>query len=346
MTISHLGFRSLRLSAALLLLTSVGQLTARGLAAQSFFADGVASSNTNGGAGGGVFLPSNALGAPMGSTVTHSLGIQGDLTVTFSTAITNGPGADLIVSENPFRSFTTPDESFAEVCFVEVSSNGTDFVRFPARYFGPAVQPGAFGFIGVGVYSGLAGQTPVLVPSDPSADPRDVCEAGGDSFDLQDLAGEPLVLTGTVNILAITHVRLVDVESGVSLDATGTPIFDPGAGSADIDAVTAIHQVGSTTSDNPEVELSVQQDGTMMLRLSDPNGRGDLDPQSLRAAVWGLPIDAGGLLSAFTLQTVDANGYTLVQSAPLPSELVFTLSFSLKDLAGNRSGMTRTRPGL
>ncbi|MCR9247686.1 MAG: hypothetical protein NXI31_21885 [bacterium] len=309
----------------------------------SMFATQVIASNTNGNAGGGIFLPSNALGAPAGTAHVHSLGIAGDLTLGFSVPIVDGPGADFIVSENAFRLASNALATFAEVVFVEVSSDGVHFARFPSRYFGPTQQPGPFGTVPVGSYSGLAGQTPVLATT-PGADPRDVVEAGGDAFDLADLSADPLVQTGLVDLMAIDQVRLVDVVSGQSLDSLGMPIFDPGAGSADIDAVTAIHQLGSVASNGPRVTMDIRVDGTVTLRFEDPDGWTDIDPGTLRAAAVGIPIGAGGLLGGMTLQQADATGFTLVQNVPLPPSLLFTLSFSVKDRAGNRSGITRTRP--
>jgi hypothetical protein len=314
------------------------------LVAQSFFATQVLGSNTNGGAGGGVFQPTNALGAPQGSSAVHSLGLAGDLTLGFAVPITNGPGVDFLVGENPFRLSSVWWQSFAEMMFVEVSSDGVNFVRFPSRYYGPPTQPGAFGTVPVGVYSGLAGQTPVL-STDPSVDARDVASAGGDAFDLQDLSTDPLVLSGLVNIAAITAVRLVDVVSGTSLDSSGVAIFDPGSGSADVDHVTAIHQQGQVAVGCPNIELSVQIDGSMLLRIEDPDGFGDLDPATFNAALFGIPVDAGNMLSGFFVQSIDATGFTLVQPFPLPPELLFTLSFSVKDMQGNRSGQSRSRPG-
>lgn len=313
------------------------------LPAQSPFASSVVSSNTNGGAGGGIFNPSNALGAPSGATHVHSLGIGGELVLQFVPPIVDRPGADLIVGENPFRLTGTWWQTFAEVAFVEVSSNGVDFVRFPARYFGAAVSPGAFGTVPVGAYQNLAGQTPVLA-GPPGIDAQDVVEAGGDAFDLGDLAGEPLVANGTVDLQAIAYVRLVDVLNGSSLDAAGTTIFDAGSGSADIDCVTAIHQQGAIVGSPPRIDLAIAIDGTMTMRLEDPDGWQDLDPTSLRGALFGIPVDAFGLLTAFTVVAADATGFSLVQPYPLPNELLFTLSFSVKDVAGNRSGQARPRP--
>ncbi|MFN3240469.1 MAG: hypothetical protein ACE37K_03040 [Planctomycetota bacterium] len=325
------------------LATATGAVALCAALPAQFFADTVVAHQSNAQAGGGIFQPGNALGAPAGGSDVHSLGIQGSLTLGFSNAITNGPGADLIVHENPFRSTSNLGNTFAEVCFVEVSTDGVHFARFPSRYYGPMQSPGPFSFVPVGSYSGLAGVTPSFV-NDPTVDPRDLVEAGGDAFDLNDLASDPLVVQGLVVLDLIHQVRLVDVLDGIDVDSTGTPIQDPGSGSADIDAVTAIHQIQTLTLDNPTVDLQIQNDGTMTLRIEDPNGRGDLDPLSLRAALFGLPVDAGGLLATFTLQSVDATGYTLVQPVPLPQSMRFSLAFSIRDLAGHHSGSTRTRP--
>jgi hypothetical protein len=307
------------------------------------FATQVLGSNTNGNSGGGVFNPLNALGAPQGGMDVHSLGIGGDLTLGFALPIVDGPGADLIVGENPFRLAANGWTTFAEMMFVEVSSDGVHFARFPARYFGLPVQPGPFGTVQVGTYGNLAGQTPVLATM-PGADVQDVVEAGGDAFDLADLSGDPLVLLGLVDLQAIAAVRLVDVVSGQSVDSRGIPIFDPGSGSADVDAVTVIHQQGAVSANGPRVAISIQVDGTLTLRMEDPDGWQDLDVGSLRAALFGIPIDAGALLASLTLQQADPLGFTLVQPVPLPPSFLFAFSFSLKDLAGHRSGLSRSRP--
>lgn len=306
------------------------------------FATQVVASNTNGNAGGGIFNPANALGPALGATHVHSLGIAGHLTLGFAAPITDAPGADFLVAENAFALAGSFWQSFAEVAFVEVSSDGVSFCRFPARYWGPATPPGAFATVPIGTYAGLAGQTPSFPLG--AGDPRDVVEAGGDAFDLADLAGDPLVIGGVVNLAAITQVRLVDVVGGQSLDAAGAPIFDPGAGSADIDAITVVHQLGAIGATHPVVELSIQTDGTMVLRLAHTGGWQQLDFPTLRAALFGSPVDAAGLLSVFSVTAIDANGFTLAQPVPLPAGLAFTLSVSLQDQQGQHAGQQRTRP--
>lgn len=310
--------------------------------AQNVFATHVVAHDTMGNLGGGIFNPANALGSPNGATHVHTLGIGGWLTLGFGVTIANGPGADFLVAENPFHIGFA--DTYAEVAFVEVSSNGVDFARFPSAYFGPQVEPGAFGSVIVGSYANLTGQTPVRAASSPSVDPQDVVEAGGDAFDLADLATHPLVLQNLVDLDAITQVRIVDARSGIDQDSRGVLVRDAGTNGADIDAVTVIHHVGEITNDHPTVSLQVAVDGTFLLRLEDPQGWQDLDPATLRAALFGQPIDPYGLLTSLQVVQIDTAGFTLAQPFPLPAGVLAQLSFSVKDRAGHRSGVQRSRP--
>lgn len=322
----------------------VGATLALALPAQSpsVFATQVVAVDTRGNLGGGIFNPSLALGAPRGALDVHSLGIGGSLTLGFAVLISDGPGADFLVSENCFHTSLT--ESFAEVAFVEVSSNGVDFARFPAAYYGPQQEPGPFGVVTVGSYDDVTGQTPCLAVSDPTADVQDVVEAGGDAFDLADLAQDPLVQLGRVDLHAIAQVRIVDAQSGVDRDSRGVVVRDAGAGSADIDAVTVIHHQGNGAANGPRVALDVRADGSFTVRIEDPDGWQDLDPSSLRFSLWGQRLGFGVLVSLTYLQAWDANGITLVQPFPLPAGLLARLSVSVKDRAGHRSGASRSRP--
>jgi hypothetical protein len=315
------------------------------------FATRVVAWHTNGNAGGGVFAPTNALGPPRGggaaagSTDVHSLGIGGFLELGFDVVVRDGPGADLLIAENAFFA-AAAGWSFAEVAFVEVSSNGVDFARLPSAYLGPAVEPGPFGTLVVGSYENMAGSTPVYAGSaaHSNADPLDVVEAGGDAIDLGDLVDDPLVRAGRVALAAITRVRLVDMRSGVDRDARGVVVRDAGAGSADIDAVTALHWVGDGKERGPWVELDVPADGAFVLTLGDPDGLGDLDLGSLRAALFGIPIDPLALLAGTAVVAVAPDRATFRLPFALPSQLRYRLSFSLRDRAGHRAGASRSRP--
>lgn len=56
-----------------------------------------------------------------------SLGDGGTAILQFAQAITNGPGPDFAIFENSFDNF------FLELAFVEVSSDGQNYFRFPAH---------------------------------------------------------------------------------------------------------------------------------------------------------------------------------------------------------------------
>jgi hypothetical protein len=137
----------------------------------------------------------------------------GYLTVTFPTCVRNGSGADFAIFENGFA-FGSPNGLFAELAYVEVSSNGVDFARFPSisTNAAPVTGSGAFaGFDMSNVYN-LAGK-----------------HAGGfgTPFNLDDLLADPLVVGGAVNLASIQYVKLVDVPgNGAYLDSLGNPIRD------------------------------------------------------------------------------------------------------------------------
>jgi hypothetical protein len=138
----------------------------------------------------------------------------GYLTVTFPTGIGNGAGADFAVFENGFV-FPSLPYLFAELAYVDVSTNGVDFARFPsistnttyAGTFGPAFA----GYDMTNVYN-LAGK-----------------HAGnyGTPFNLDDLLLDPVVLSGAVNLNNIQFVRLFDIPgNGSFLDSQGNGILD------------------------------------------------------------------------------------------------------------------------
>jgi hypothetical protein len=167
--------------------------------------------------------------APRGSTTISATGYNslgdldaseiaagvspGYLTVTFPTGIRNGGGADFAVFENGFT-YGSPNGLFMELAYVEVSSNGMDFVRFPSisTNTAPVIGSGAFaGYDTSNVYN-LAGKN----------------AAGyGTPFDLSDLASQAAVFNGLVDLNDIQYVKLVDIPgNGSFLDSQGHPILD------------------------------------------------------------------------------------------------------------------------
>jgi hypothetical protein len=131
------------------------------------------------------------------------------------------------VFENSF------DGLFLELAVVEVSSNGIDFVRFAAHSLtDTTIQKGTFDLLDATQLNNLAGKY----------------RAGfGTPFDLQELAGNPLL-----DLQNITHIKVIDVvgslaEKFATRDAYGNKINDPfptpfESSGFDLDAIGVIHQ--------------------------------------------------------------------------------------------------------
>jgi hypothetical protein len=174
-------------------------------------------------------LEEDVLGeASLDTTDVLSLGDGGSITVYLESGISNGPADDFAVFENGFfDSFGL----FAELAFVEVASNGVDYARFEVETLN-IIPVLSFETLDPTDYFGLAGRHPV---------------GFGTGFDLAELAFDPLVQSGTVNLLDIRYVRLTDVVGdGSTFDVLGNAIFDPyptafGVGGFDLDAVGVIH---------------------------------------------------------------------------------------------------------
>ena len=200
--------------------------------------------------------PTLALGGPRGTgwmaggQDVVSLGVQGRLVLGFQPgqALRDGQGVDLIVFEN---AFAVGALRFAELVRVGVSTDGLEYAFFPV-WCGLAGPVGPYQPIDPAKVDGFAGVEPVLANVEGNGlDPFDPAEAGGDAFDLAELAGHPLVLAGTVDLSRIYYVKLVDVlGDGTERDDWDNPIYDPtgsmsGADpyqtSADIDAIAVVH---------------------------------------------------------------------------------------------------------
>ena len=86
-------------------------------------------SNPSAGVAGAGWPAQNAIGFPQGTMGVTCLGDGGSATLTFDSPICNGEGPDFAVFENGFKSGS---QWFLEIAFVEVSSDGDNFFRFPA----------------------------------------------------------------------------------------------------------------------------------------------------------------------------------------------------------------------
>ncbi|MCH2044874.1 MAG: T9SS C-terminal target domain-containing protein, partial [Saprospiraceae bacterium] len=176
---------------------------------------------------------SATLGQANGASVL-SLGDGGSAILTFEYPIRNGQGADFAVFENAFS------DTFLELAFVEVSSDGTNFVRFPSiSNTDTSTQIDGFGLVDASKLYNLAGKYRVNY---------------GVPFDLEELKD-----SSNLDVNAITHVRIIDVVGSIDpdfvrRDSRGVKINDPwptpfASGGFDLDAVGVIHQnISSTVS--------------------------------------------------------------------------------------------------
>jgi hypothetical protein len=131
-------------------------------------------------------------------------------------------GFDFVVFENAFLSLATwpgygsiAGEMFAELGYVEVSSDGVNFARFPSVSLtsGPV---GAYGTIEISNIFNLAGKHP---------NAGGVCT--GTPFDLSEIADEPNVVSGLVDVNNISYVRIVDIPGSGDFDDDAFEYVDP-----------------------------------------------------------------------------------------------------------------------
>jgi hypothetical protein len=94
--------------------------------------------------------PEKGLGSAQGiAEEIVCLGRGGQITLTFSEGIGNGMGADFAVFENGVT------DGFLELGYVEVASDGTNFVRFPGYSYTPDPVAG-YGEVNTRLIYGLA----------------------------------------------------------------------------------------------------------------------------------------------------------------------------------------------
>jgi hypothetical protein len=179
--------------------------------------------------------PSNALGPSDAATNfagVVSLGDGGQMTLGFAQPIRDGTGPDFAVFENGFASSGL---AFLELGFVEVSSDGTNYFRFPATSdTQTTTQVASFGLLDATNLNNLAGK---------------YVAGFGTPFDLAELAG----VSPLLDVNNIRFVRIVDVVGSIdplyaSHDSVGNIVNDPwptasASSGFDLDAVGVINTV-------------------------------------------------------------------------------------------------------
>ena len=256
---------------------------------------------------------SMAIGEPDGGIV--SLGDSGVATLTFPHLLYNGPGPDFAVFENGFRNPDDSAQAFLELAFVEVSSDGENFFRFPCNSNTPLNTqiPMAGVYMDASRINNLAGKYIAMY---------------GTPFDLQELAGIP-----GLDVNRITHVRLVDVVGSVggncTYDNAGNKINDPyptaiPTGGFDLDAVGAINMMqvgvndmkanaGTLVYPNPASDkVTIAGDGAGY-SVTITSVAGSI-LQQIYAAQGAQTIDISGYAAGLYFLTIeDNNGYKWVE---------------------------------
>lgn len=161
--------------------------------------------------------PDKALGPAVGNSFdVVSLGEGGSIVLTFDRPIFDGPGWDFAVFENSFS------DTFLELAYVEVSSDGVNYFRFPNDSLTPG-PVGPYGAVDPTNITGLAGK---------------YRQGWGTPFDLAVLVG----ISPLLDFSNIQFVRILDIiGDGTYRDTSGDPIYDPypttGSAGFDLDAV-------------------------------------------------------------------------------------------------------------
>jgi len=185
---------------------------------------------------GAALGPANGFDPSTGQPLTSadavvSLGDAGFMTLLFPNPITDGPSWDLVIFENAF------DDFFLELAFVEVTSDGVHYVRFPSTSLTQTTtqidQSTQTNSLDATNIDGLAGKYRASF---------------GTPFDLSVLAGSP-----NLDVNRITAVRVVDVVGSIDpmyarRDSGNRIINDPwttpfNTGGFDLDAIGAIHLI-------------------------------------------------------------------------------------------------------
>ncbi len=213
----------------------------------------------------------------------------GTITLSFPGRIFDGPGPDFGVFENAIPG--AGNSVFAELAYVEVSTDGVHFARFepvsltdqPVWALGTIDATDVYNLAGKHAHGHNDNQQPTAAPS------------WATPLDLSELAGHPLVAAGLLSVDKIRYVRLVDIPgTGDFPDSRGEAIYDPhptaGSGGFDLEAVGLLHlaaagdlnldgQVGPSDIDTMTAAL---QAGARDL-LFDYNDDGLVGPDDLDA---------------------------------------------------------------
>ncbi len=208
-----------------------------------------------------------SIGQVDGSVV--SLGDYGNITLTFQYPIMNGQGYDFAVFENSFS------DTFLELAFVEVSTDGVTYVRFPSVSLTPETEIGGFGSVDATKIHNLAGKYKANYGT--PFDLEDLVDSIG--IDVNEIHYVRIIdAVGTTNPLYATH----DSQGHIVIDPYATPFASSGF---DLEAVGVINEnqnvavrenemINFSVYPNPSFgEINIKTNISGKISIYDLNGR-------------------------------------------------------------------------
>lgn len=200
-----------------------------------------------------VGTPENGIGPANGTVL--SLGDGGTATLGFSKTISDGPGADFAIFENGFIS-NFSGKGFLELAFVEVSSDGVNFFRFPsvneypADYIETTEDIGGPGFATMDAryLHNFAGK---------------YLAGFGTPFDLSEIPNNALLDKSKISHVKIIDVVGTNIDGFRTYDSLGNVAIDPfptpfASSGFDLDAVGVINETGVLGVENSTLSKKIK----------------------------------------------------------------------------------------
>ena len=259
---------------------------------------------------------SSAINMADGTVV--SLGDGGYAVCKFQNEIYNGAGYDFAVFENSF------DGNYLEFGFVEVSSDGINFFRFPATSnTEDTVQTGPFAYSDATKVNNLAGK---------------YITQYGTPFDLSEMQG----ISG-LDVNHITHVKIIDVVGSITTpyatyDKNNNKVNDPwptpyASCGFDLDAVGVINQqttgiaqysnlntqilvYPNPASSNVTVRLSESLHDNASISITDVNGK-IIFQQNIHSSESIVNVDVSTLDNGFYFLQVKDNSNCITKKTSI-----------------------------
>jgi hypothetical protein len=231
------GSTAVRYDSSIIVNWAVGAHIVRGYKDIAYPADGLVNYGAD----------SCAIGPADGNNGVISLGDGGSAVLSFKYPITDGPGFDFAVFENGFFQNDTSELAFLELAFVEVSTDGIEYIRFPSiSMIQTEFQTEPYEKLNASEINNLAGKYTAFY---------------GTPFDLHDI--RDLSFGTGVNPDTINYVKIIDVIGCIenpwaSFDSEMNVINDPyptpfSSGGFDLDAVAVINQTVHTNQSESDL---------------------------------------------------------------------------------------------